>query len=139
VVGRTPFFMCISSHATNEREEERFCVVVSHVFSFYYNIRKEKQAFSSSSCRPFCLKKDKIFSFSCRQSFCFVVLPSHQFIEENEHDDDDDVFARCCRCVPPTNSHQEAAKVCPDEGSACCSCCSQKKSAVERNWSRRTI
>jgi hypothetical protein len=128
--------MYISSHATNEREEESFCVVVSHVFSFYF-IPSEKKN-KRFRPRPFRLKKDKIFSFSCRQSFCFVVLPSHQFIEENEHDDDDDddVFARCCRCVPPTNAHQE---FCPDEGSACCSRCSQKKSAVERNWSRRAI
>jgi hypothetical protein len=119
-----------------KREDERFCVVVSHVFSFYFITSEKKN--KRFRPRPFRLKKDKIFSFSCRQSFCFVVLPSHQFIEENEHDDDDDddVFARCCRCVPPTNSHQEFH---PDEGSACCSRCSQKKSAVERNWSRRTI
>jgi hypothetical protein len=126
--------MYISSHATNEREEESFCVVVSHVFSFYFITSEKKN--KRFRPRPFRLKKDKIFSFSS-SVFVLLFITSHQFIEENERDDDDDdVFARCCRCVPPTNAHQE---FCPDEGSACCSRCSQKKSAVERNWSRRAI
>jgi hypothetical protein len=120
--------MYISYHATNERKEESFCVVVACVF-FLLTSEKKNKRFRP---RPFCLKKDKI----CLSSSVFLLLlTSHQFIEENEHDDDD-MFARCCRCVPPTNAHQE---FCPDEGSACCSRCSQKKSAVERNWSRRAI
>jgi len=51
-----------------KREEERFCVVVSHVFSFYFKTSEKKN--KRYSRRPFRLKKEKNFSFSCRQSFC---------------------------------------------------------------------